>query len=188
MGQVGEPMQRWLSALFLAFALLGGGCASLRDADPVAAPDLPPTPEAPVAPPPPPPPRPPVPAGDDPLRQATYRFMDAIGIDRTMTGLIQSATAPYKLNFPRVPAAFWQEVETRASPDWVVDRFVEEIAAAYTLEELGQICDFLESPLGKKFLENERRLNERNSFHASTFSRVLNKEIERELRARKYIY
>ena len=37
-------------------------------------------------------------------------------------------------------------------------------------------------------LQTERQLNERNMMHAGTFSRVLNKEIERQLRMRKYIH
>jgi Uncharacterized protein conserved in bacteria (DUF2059) len=102
--------------------------------------------------------------------------------------LIQATTAPYKANLPRVPPQFWQEMERSVSPAWVLDRFVDEVSVAYTPEDINQICEFLESPLGRKYLQTERQLNERNMMHAGTFSRVLNKEIERQLRMRKYIH
>lgn len=125
---------------------------------------------------------------EDPKRKAAFRLMDAIGIDRSMMSLIQTTTAPYKANLPRVPPAFWTELEKSISPAWMLDRLVEETTAVYTPEEIAQICEFLESPLGKKYLQNERLLNERNMMHAGTFSRVLNKEIEKQLRLRKYIH
>ena len=125
---------------------------------------------------------------EDPKRVAALRFMDAMGIDRTMMSLIQATTAPYKANLPRVPPAFWTELEKSISPAWMLDRLVEEISAAYTPEEIAQVCEFLESPLGRKYRQNERVLNDRNMMHAGTFSRVLNKEIEKQLRMRKYIH
>jgi Uncharacterized protein conserved in bacteria (DUF2059) len=121
-------------------------------------------------------------------RVAAIRYMDAIGIERGMTNLVRDVIASYRANLPRVPDAFWQDFAKGVTTEWLTDRFVQEIATIYTLEELNGICTFFESELGRKFMTNERTLQQRNAQHVAAFTRVLSRELENRLRARKFIF
>jgi hypothetical protein len=124
---------------------------------------------------------------DSPLRKASLRFMAALKIDTMLTNVVQNVVGNYRSAMPRVPPPFWDEVQSVVDLTWIQERFQDEIVKIYTLEELTTVCDFFESPAGQTFLKNERVLQQANSQHVGAFSRRLNLEIEKRLRARKLI-
>jgi hypothetical protein len=124
---------------------------------------------------------------DSPLRKASLRYMTALKIDNLLTNVVEAVVGNYRTAMPRVPPPFWNEVESAVDLTWIRERFQDEIVKIYTLEELNTVCDFFESPAGQTFLKNERVLQQANNQHVGAFSRRLNLEIEKRLRARKLI-
>lgn len=124
----------------------------------------------------------------DEQRAAALAYMELIGIDLSMGDLIDNVMRVYQTNFPTVPAKFWKEFKSQVDVTSVNEVFIEEIANAYTLEELHQVNIWLASPLGTKYLEQSDSLSRNNSNHSVMFGREISFNLVRALRRAKYMY
>ena len=103
-----------------------------------------------------------------------------------MVTSIETSLPAQKAANPRIPEAFWEEFTARLRAD--VDGFIELLVPLYdkylTLDEIRQLIEFYESPLGRRLVEVQPTLAAESMLAGQQWGARLGQEVAADLAAR----
>jgi hypothetical protein len=120
---------------------------------------------------------------------AIRRLLRVTGASELMVTSIETSMPAQKAANPQIPEVFWEEFAARLRAD--VDGFIELLVPLYdkylTLDEIRQLIDFYESPLGRRLVEVQPTLAAESMLAGQQWGARLGMEVAADLAARGII-
>lgn len=126
----------------------------------------------------------------EPEKAAAIRqLLQLTGASELMVASIETSLPAQKQANPEIPEVFWEEFAARLRQD--LDRFIELLVPLYdkylTLDEIGQLIEFYQSPLGRRLVAVQPQLAAESMIAGQQWGARLAAEVAEDLAKRGII-
>lgn len=104
-----------------------------------------------------------------------------IGV-QVMSNIIET----YKKTYPFIDASFWDEFKKEVSADEIVELLVPIYAKHFTLEDIQQLIDFYNTPIGKKLVDKMPLISQDSYVVGAEWGKKLSEKVYARLKAKGY--
>jgi len=109
------------------------------------------------------------------------KLLDITGAGKLGIQLSDALIDTYKKSFTSVPVDFWNDIKKEFNADTIINMVIPVYAKYYTDEEVIQLVEFYQTPLGKKVISNTPLVMQESMAIGQAWGREMGERVYKKL-------
>lgn len=115
------------------------------------------------------------------------KLLELTGAGKLGIQMMNQFFSSFKTTYSSVPEEFWSEFKKEVNADALIDLIIPIYDKYFTEEDLNQLIQFYNSPIGKKVIESQPLILQESMLAGQAWGSELSKKVVGNLKAKGYL-
>lgn len=115
------------------------------------------------------------------------KLLEITGAAKTGVQMAQSMIGSFKKNYPNVTDDFWDDFSKELNADTLTEMIIPIYEKHYTINEIKQLIEFYETPLGKKLISTMPEVMQESMQAGQVWGKAVGEKVYQNLKEKGFL-